>query len=386
MAASTTLQVANPAMGTVSRLPQTSGTPADKTQAPFVRLSRKATVIQFDSTSNAFGGTVIPVMKAVGGYIRRLRLEVITSGGSITNTGAWSSDQGYAIFSLLLIKDPFNTPIINVDGYGLYLIDLFSAQIGAAGFTDISKYPSFSANVTTTGIFTIPFYVPFELDSSGYCALPALSAAATLQLQINLNSAANTYNTGTTWTTQPVIEVKCFSDFWAAPVDAPNLAPPGVGSSAQWSYGRVASAWSSATNSRLPLPRVGTYIHTLILALRDSGASNNRIAGWPLNDLTFYVDNVPIESETLGSRNDKLYTAFGFSPPTGVIAYTFRDSVGQMPDMSDTHDLLLYTTPATSLEIAGSTQSTGTGPFRVDVYTGELYPVGPSVPYTHLAQ
>jgi hypothetical protein len=385
MPASTTLQVANPAMGTVSRLPQTSGTPADKSQAPFVRLSRKATVLQFDSTSNAFSGTVIPVMKAVGGYIRRLRMEFITSGGSGANTGAWINDNGYAIISLLLIKDPFNTPIINVDGYGLYLIDLFSGQIGAAGFTDISKYPSFSANVTTTGSFTIPFYVPFELDSSGYCALPALSAAATLQLQVNLNSSANTYQTVPN-TTAPVIEVKCFSDFWAAPVDAPNLAPPGVGSSAQWSYGRVASSWSSNTNSRLPLPRVGTYIHTLIMALRDSGNSNIRIAGWPLNDLTFYVDNVPIESEDLGSRNDKVWTAFGVAPPTGVIAYTFRDSVGQMPDLSDTHDLMLYTTPATSLEIAGTTQSTGTGPFRVDVYTGELYPVGPSVPYTHLAQ
>src|ERR1700682_2125745 len=192
---STTLQVANPAMGTVSRLPQTSGTPADKAQAPFVRLSRKATVIQFDSTSNAFGGTVITVMKAVAGYIRRLRLEVVASGGSGANTGVWSSDNGYSIFSLLLIKDPFNTPIINVDGYGLYLIDAFSAQIGAAGFGDISKYPSFSANVTTTGSFHIPFYVPFELDSSGYCALPALSAAATLQLQINLNTSANVYNT-----------------------------------------------------------------------------------------------------------------------------------------------------------------------------------------------
>jgi hypothetical protein len=373
-------------MGTVSRSPQTAGTPADKTQAPFVRLSRKATVIQFDSLSNAFGGTVIPVMKAVGGYIRRLRMEVITSGGSGANTGAWTNDNGYAIISLLLIKDPFNTPIINTDGYGLYLINLFSGQVGMGGFTDISKYPSFSANVTTTGSFTIPFYVPFELDSSGYCALPALSAAATLQLQINLNSSANTYQTVPN-TTAPVIEVKCFSDFWAAPVDAPNLAPPGVGSSAQWSYGRVASSWSSNTNSRLPLPRVGTYIHTIIMALRDSGNANVRIAGWPLNDLTFYIDNVTIESGTLGSRNDKLYTAYGMATiPTGVIAYTFRDSVTQMPDLSDTHDLMLYTTPATSLEIAGTTQSTGTGPFRVDAYTGELYPVGPSIPYTHLAQ
>lgn len=126
---------------------------------------------------------------------------------------------------------------------------------------------------------------------------------------------------------------------------------------------------------------MGTYIHSLILTLRDSAGV--RQDNWPLNDLTMYVDGVPIEFEDFNQRIDDMYEMFGVTRPTGVVVYSFRDSVEQIVNMSDTHDLLLYTTPATLLEIAGTFQAIGASPAKIYCYTGELYPVG-GIPYTHL--
>jgi hypothetical protein len=375
------LQGANPALGTVSRQPQTSATPAQK-QAPFVRLSRKATQMMFDVTGVAFSGVpAVTNLKPVGGYLRRLRLEVIASGGASANSPA-AADGPWNVINQIMVKDPYNQPIINVDGYGLFLIDMYSGQIAEAGAgSDISKAPSYSAVVTTTGNFTLPFYVPFELDSSGFCSLPALSAAAQAQISMTLNSQTTVYQTAP-GTTVPTLEFKAFGDFWAAPVDAPDLAPPGVGSSAQWSKGTTPNSATASTNQRLNLARVGTFIHTLILVCRDSLAV--RQDALPSTDLTFWVDGVPIESEDTGSRYDKMFQAFNVTRPTGVITYTFRDTTEQLVNSSDTHDLNLYTTPATFLEVGGTWGSAGTGPYKLDVYTGEMWPVG-GIPYTHLA-
>jgi hypothetical protein len=70
--------------------------------------------------------------------------------------------------------------------------------------------------------------------------------------------------------------------------------------------------------------------------------------------------------------------------PTGVLTYSFRESVQTAVSTADTYDLLLPTTPATLLEIAG-TWGVFTGTGQLFIVTGELFPVS-GIPYTHLAQ
>jgi hypothetical protein len=379
-----TLAQPNPALGTVSRQPQTTATPAVQ-GAPFTRVSRKGTLQLFDLTAQAFGSTpAIPPLKPIAGYHRSLRLDMIASGGSSANSPA-AADAPFNVINNLQLRDPWNSTIHNLDGYGLYLVNAYGCQTAEANLgNDITKLPSYSAVVTTTGSFTVPFYIPLELDSSGYCSMVGLSAAAQPTLNVVLNSSATVYTT-VPGTTAPTIELRCQSDFWAAPVDNPDLGPPGVGSSAQWTFGVAASAWPQSSYVRIQLPRVGTFIHTLILALRDQGASNARVDQFPSTDLTLLIDGVPIEIETANSRYDKMFRFSGVTRPTGVVAYTFRDSDGFLVQASDTHDRDLYTTPSTLLEVAGTSGGGGTGPFRIYAYTGELWPVG-GIPYTHNSQ
>src|SRR5207237_1066449 len=135
----------------------------------------------------------------------------------------------------------------------------------------------------------------------------SLNASAQPTLTIQLNGSATVYSTPPTGV--PTLGVTVEQLFWAAPVANPQLAPPGVGSSAQWSQSIGAQTLTTGAFGRITVPRVGTYIHTLICVARDNtGARNDNVYPTAIpGDLTFFVDGVPVEVENIGSRRDKLY-------------------------------------------------------------------------------
>lgn len=380
-----TLQTANPSMGTVSRMPQTTGQPATPGSAPFTRLSRQGQVFGPAASGQAFGSLWTPILKPVGGYLRFMYMYVSVVGGTSTGTSAGTADAPYNIIQNMFLRDPFGQPIIQASGYSLLLINLYSGQVGMAGFGNSpSALPSFSALQTTTGAgsgnFALRLVLPLELDSSGYCSLPSMNAASQPQLQANFNTSGAVYSTAPT--TLGTITAAVDESYWMAPVDSPQIAPPDVGSSAQWSEARAAASVQSNAYQRIQLPRVGTFIHTLILVLRDSTGA--RVDNWPLADLTLWFDGVPVLMESFNERQDAMFTQFGVARPTGVIVYTFRQSVQTLVSTADTYDLLAPTTPATLLEVSGTFQTITNAPATITAITGELFPVN-GIPYTHLA-
>ncbi len=375
------LQQANPAMGTVSRQPQTTTSPSGGKDVPFARLSRLMQVPGPDVAGLAFGALHTPPLKAVGGYMQYLSLGVIASGGS--GTGAvLSADGPYNTVQNLFFRDPYGQPILQSDGYGLLLIQMYGGQQGMLGFGNLpSALPSWSA-VAANGNFTFWLQVPLQLDSSGYGSIVAMNASSQPQIQIQTNPSATVFGTPPS-VTVPTLEIVINEPYWGAPVDRPDVAPPSVGSTGQWSQARAQGTVASASYQRITLPRVGTFIHTLILVLRDS--TNARIDQWPATDLTLWIDGVPILQERVVERYDKMYRAFGVARPTGVIVYTFRDSVQTAVSTADTYDMLLPTTPGTLLEIAGTFGTISNAPATITAYTGEVYPMG-GIPYTHLSR
>jgi hypothetical protein len=381
------LQVANPSMGTVTRSPQTTAATPAAAGVPFARLSRKGQIFGPSIAGQAFGSLWTPLLKPVGGYLRSLKLYVTASGG--TGAATASQDAPYNTIQNLFFRDPFGQPIIQADGYSLYLINLYSGQVGALGVGNlVDGLPSFTTLNTTGGAFRFKLDIPLELDSSGYCSLPDMNASSQPQVQVQLNTTSTVY--GTIPGGSPALALSLDEPFWMAPVDNPQAAPADVGSSAQWSTVRAAAGVSSGAYQRIQLPRVGTYIHTLILVLRDS--TNARIDAWPAADLTLWFDGVPVLMETLIERQDAMYTQFGQqsttaatkTPPTGVIVYTFRDSIQSFISNGDTYDLLAPTTPATLLEVSGTFGTISNAPATITSIVGELFPLG-GIPYTHLA-
>lgn len=374
-----TLQTAQPALGTVSRQPQTTAQPASG-NAPFTRMSRQAQILGPVSSGLAFGALFTPQIKPVGGYVRYYPLYVTASGGTGTAAVA-SADAPYNTIQNLFLRDPFGQPIIQADGYSLYLIDLYGGQSGFFGFgNNAATLPSFSA-LATSGNFVFRVHLPFELDSSGYCCLPAMNAASQPSIWVQTNPSSVVYSTPPTGV--PTLTLQLDEEFWMAPVDNPQFAPPDVGSSAQWSVAKAPAGIASAQFQRVVLPRVGALTHTLVCILRDSTGA--RIDGYPTSDLSLWVDGVPHLYETFNERQDKMYAQFGVTRPTGVVVYTFRNSVQTAVSTADTYDLILPTSPATLLEVAGTWGTISNAPAQLYQLTGELFPLG-GIPYTHLAQ
>lgn len=374
-----TLQVANPAMGTVTRRPQTTAVPAGGPAVPFARLSRKGQILGPSTAGFAMGGLYTPILKPVGGYLRGIDFRITAVSGGATLATA-SADAPYNIVQNLYLRDPFGQPIIQADGYSLFLINLYSGQVGALGFgNNPATLPSFSSVSAVTGAFSIRLFVPLELDSSGYCSLPSMNASSQPQIQVQTNTSGVVYSALTG--TAPTLSMVMDEPFWMAPVDNPAAAPADVGSSAQWSVSRAAQGIGSAQFQRVQLPRVGTFIHTLILVLRDSTGA--RIDQWPTSDLSLWFDGVPVTMETSAERFDWMFTQFGVTRPTGVLVYTFRDSIQSFVSSGDTYDLVAPTTPATLLEISGTFGTIANAPATIQAITGELFPQG-GIPYTHL--
>jgi len=374
-----TLQVANPAMGTVTRRPQTTAVPAGGPSVPFARLSRKGQILGPSTAGFAMGGLWTPILKPVGGYLRGLefRITAVTAGATSATAAA---DAPYNSVQNLYLRDPFGQPIIQADGYSLYLINIYSGQVGMLNVgNNPAALPSFSAVSGTTGAFAVRLYVPLELDSSGYCSLPSMNASSQPQIQVQMNPSSAVYTAITG--SPPTLTMVLDEPFWMAPVDNPAAAPADVGSSAQWSVSRAAQGVGSAQFQRIQLPRVGTFIHTLILVLRDSTGA--RVDQWPVSDLSLWFDGVPVLMETAAERYDQMFTQFGVTRPTGVIVYTFRDSIQSAVSSGDTYDLVAPTTPATLLEISGTFGTITNAPATITAITGELFPQG-GIPYTHL--
>jgi hypothetical protein len=386
---STALQIGNASTGTVSRMPQTNAKPVGG--APFVRMSRKAQVQGWGIAGVAFGTLVNPPLKAAGGYLSRLILTVTTgtvANGNLTAVTA-SADAPWNCIQSLFLRDPLGQPIVQTDGYGLYLINKYSGLVGEGVKSDPSALPSFSAvsasgTAGLAGLFTFKLSIPLQLDSAAYCALSSLNAAAQPTINIQLNPSTVVY-TSVTGTTVPTLNITCEQEFWAVPIQDSSLAPPDVGSSSQFSFAPGAQSIASGAAVRVTAPRVGTWIHTLITVMRDN--TNARVDNFPLTDLTMWVDGVPVVFELFADRVDKMSVMTdGITRDTGVIAYTFRDAVKQIISLADTHDVLLPTTPATLFEIGGTFQTVGNSPATLQFYTGELYPVNAArVPYTHLS-
>lgn len=381
------LQMANPALQTVQRKPQSTSSPNQG--GPFTRHSRQARLVGFDLTGQVFGGVIAQPLKPVPGYLRSLDLLVKATGGAGSSVTT-AADGPDSVIQSLLFRDPYGQPALQCDGASLRFLNMYGSQCGFWITSDPHLLPSFSAVAAGSGNFTERFRIPIELISSdAYCDLPSLNATSQPSIQININSAALTYGV-TVPSTPPVLEFRLDENFWAIPIDDPSLAPPGLGSSAQWSQvPSPITIGSAAGNLRVPLPRTGTWIHTIVLVLRDS--TNARIDQFP-DPVEFWIDGVPVFQEPLARRTDLMFEQFGLgvaavgiARPTGVLVYSFRDSALQAASMADTGDFWLHTTPGTLLEFGGSAWGTITNaPAVLTEVTGEVYPVD-DIPYSHLA-
>lgn len=230
-------------------------------------------------------------LPAAGGYLRRLLIEVVATGGLGSPVGA--PDFPWNLINEVRFLEPNNTPILDLSGWNLFLADLFG---GFAGTDDPRTDPDYSASPANP---VIEPYIPIELDTTGVGALADLSSSSAFQLYIAINPNSAIWNTNPS--TYPTITVNTFQDYWTLPnpVDMDNnpqaTAPPYPGTIQIWSQ---IPAISIATSQRIQLNRMGNQIRTVIIVARASGVRND--GAMPANLLLRWddiiLDNVDLQT------------------------------------------------------------------------------------------
>jgi hypothetical protein len=229
---------------------------------------------------------------------------------------------------------------------------------------------------TNTAIASWTFSTALPLEfARGYGVISGANASLlpTLLLQTTLPYTG-------TLSTNPVLAVNIDTDFYWLP-EGIQIAPPGLGSTRQWVVQQANPTIATASTTTAVLPRLGGFIDTLILVLRDSAATNVRQDGWPTR-LRLYLDGVPVIDSRLDEIYDDILNQFMFEStsvrPTGVIAFTRKASLSQVSlGLLDTYETAISTNPGTLVQVEGSPWgSGGTSPYTLTAVAGQVVPSG----------
>lgn len=363
-----------PAATAVRPLPQTT-TRAGGTGLPFVAVARKASRIGYAHAGLSFGGVVTDPLPQAPGYARKVLLRIVGTGGTGASTfTADAAASAAAIVQNIQFKDGFGTPVFSGSGFGLLYIDpLVSGQFGLIKASDITQQPSYSAFNATGGNFNV--WLPLPLEATpGYCCMSIGNASALPNLQISLNTTAAIFASGPT--AAPSIEVDAEVQYYE--VDDPTIEPEGLGSTVQHIEQPCTPPIGGSASMRVQLPHTSGYVRSIALIARDSTGA--RVAAFGTR-VRLYVDGFPLRDQQLAELQDDFWRLNGglVTAPTGVIAYSFAESLSQLNlGTADTLMELLPVTPATQIEVeCNPWGSAGTPPYTITCIYNVLVAKGP---------
>jgi hypothetical protein len=359
---------------------------------PFIRHSQPGRAPLYTVSGTLFGGIVTQPLVARPGYFRNLRVTHAITGA--TGAPTLFTDQPYNLTSLVQLKDAFGTPLIVAPGWYVNLVNLFGGAFGlpSANVTNVaSNLPSWVA-ISATGNGTFSYSLPLEF-AKAYGVLSAANASLLPTLQFNFNSIAGFYNAAPTGS--PVIQTVCDTDFYWLP-EGVAVEPPGLGTTRQWILQQANPTIPSAGAARIQFPRLGGYLDTIVMDIRNSSSPVVRDGGfWPVR-FQLYVDGVPMIDTLMTDLYNDMAIQFGLTGTqvgytagavtaaaqgnfVGDVAISRKTSLNQTNlGLLDTGETFLSTNPGTLLEanFAPAGTATGTGPGTMNVLVGQIVPTG----------
>ncbi len=359
---------------------------------PFVRHSQPGRRAQYSVTAQAFGALITQPLVAVPGYVSRFRIKVAATTGAGTTTVAAAADAPWSAISLVTLRDAFGTPLIVGPGYEmLYLVPKYSSQFGVGlatvdpeslGTAGGGSFAGVATGASSSGNFSFATCLPLEFSKAyGVISMANASLLPTLQLQLAASTAV--YTTAPN-TTVPVMAVDVESDFYWLP-EGQAIEPPGLGTTCQWVMQNCNPTIGSVTSTTVTLPRLGGFLHTIILVLRDSTGARVEAFG---TRVRVYVDGVPLLDTLYSTLCEDMAINYQLSlttalnaatgRDTGVIAISRRTSLSQMNlGLLDTGESFLSTNPGTLVQVECSPWGTiSNAPATLSAIIGQVVPAG----------
>lgn len=373
------MATATPSAGLTAVNPQPQTT-SQSPGGPFIRYSEEGYAVMYDQPGLSFGGSITAPLVAAPGYGRRFRVKVTGSGGvNGTETVAALADAPFSAIQQVLLFDPSGTQLIQGGGYEiLHLVDKYGGQDGLYAYADASALPSYSGvSLGSAGTGNFSFRSSLNLEAAkGYGCISMANASQLPKIQFQLAPSSSVYSTAPG--TIPKIDVKVGLEYYWLPLNS-TIEPPGLGSTLQWNQQTGNPPVGSASNLSVTFPRLGGYITTVILVLRDSTGA--RIDEYP-DPISLYLDGVPIAAQKpLQDVEDDMANHFqlatGFTRETGVLVFTRKTSLNQISNgLLDTGEGYLSTNPGTSVQVQGTWGTVSNAPASLTILAGQFVPSG----------
>jgi hypothetical protein len=342
------------------------------------------------------------------GWNQGYRVLTTVADGTSTTVGTANADAPWNYFQLVQMKDAFGTQLLTGPGYDIsYLVPLYGQQFGI--MSDIASpqnSPQFQAMhvpaaAGAQGGFQFPTYFAFEF-AMGYGTISGANAALLPVLQIN-TATQTTLITGSVYSASPsASQVVVDSDFYWLP--NVSVDPPGIGTTQQWIYQPCNPPISSQASQLVQLPRLGGYLSTIILDLRDAAGARVETNtttnfGWPTRPKVLF-DGVPLVDSLFGTLQEDLAIATGVGSlvgsaatstsattntgaanstrPLGTMAFSYKTSMSQRGlGLLDTGETYPSTNPGTQIEVGGFPWGqVSSGPMTLNALVGQIVPSG----------
>lgn len=294
-------------------------------------------------------------------------------------TVAANADAPYNVIQQVLFVDPSGTQLVQGGGYEIFhLVNKYGGQNGLWQFADPASLPTYSApsvGASGTGDFEFSSSLPLEA-AKGYGTISMANASQLPKVQFTLAPSSSVYSTAPG--TLPSMEIKMGLEYYWLPLNS-TIEPPGIGSTLQWNQQTGFPSIGSGTNLSVNFPRLGGYITTIILVLRDSTGA--RIDAFP-NPISLYLDGVPIAAQKpLADVEDDMSNQFQFDSSngreTGVLVFTRKTSLSQTSlGLFDTGEGYLSTNPGTSVQVQGTWGTIANAPAQLTILAGQFVPSG----------
>ena len=359
---------------------------------PFIRHSQPGRRSQYVVTAQAFGALVTQPLVAVPGYISKYRLRVAATGGVGTTTVAATADAPWSAISLVTLRDAFGTPLIVGPGYEmLYLVPKYSGQFGLGSAavdpevlstTGGGSFQNVVTGVSSSGNFSFATALPLEF-AKAYGVISGANASLLPTLSLQLSAASAVYSVAPN-TTVPALRIDLDADFYWLP-EGTAIEPPGLGTTCQWVMQNANPTVPSASTTTVTLPRLGGFLHTIILVLRDSTGA--RVEAWGTR-FRVYVDGVPLIDSRVDTFREDMAIQYQLPLTTaqdaaggqdvGVLAINRRTSLSQLAlGLLDTGETFLSTNPGTLIQIECSPWgSISNAPGTLEAIIGQVVPAG----------
>lgn len=347
------------ASGTTASVPGTgtNAAPASaaQRQRPFVQAAHHGV-----EQGNVFTGTQSNNTQTNGpnplpatGYIRRITLETVLSGGT-SGTFTAGADAPFNFFNLIRLAEPNAAPILELSGFNLLMADVYGGYVGVNDPRNDPDYVATAPNINIT-----PF-IPVELDPSAMGALSNLSNANAFRMTLVAEATSNIYSANPS--PLPAFTVTPHIDYWTLPNpydqdgNPQATAPPFAGTIQLW--GQIQNNAIAVGNNRSALGRMGNQLRTIIMVTRISG--NRADTPFP-NPAQLRWDDINLRIESPQHlRKVMREMVIGMTTrDTGVYVYPYSFGVTRAVGGNGISSLL-PTVTATRYELSGSSSAAGT--------------------------